>query len=112
MILQNIPGEKRFINFIRTRAIKLKAMNMNRVESLKKNAVSPNHLTVTGNYTSPRSFGVHRLTATSDVGKRFRFGNHPVRMHELVRDYGGCEIEAIFLERSDAELMARLLNSK
>ena len=84
---------------------------MSSIESLKRNAVSPNHLTVVGNYTSPRSFGVYRITAASDVGKRFRFGNHPVRMHELDRDFGGCEIEALFLERSDAESMARLLNA-
>lgn len=63
---------------------------MDSINSLMKKAVNPSQLKTEGNYTSPRSFGVYRLTANRDVGRRFRFGNHPVRMNELVRDYGQC----------------------
>jgi hypothetical protein len=85
---------------------------MESIESLRKKAVSPQRLKADGSYTSPRSYGVYRLTGRGDVGRRYRFGNHPVRMDELNRDYGACELEGLFLERADAELLTTLLNSK
>ena len=71
---------------------------MDSISSLRVKAVNPSRLRIEDNYTSPRSFGVYRITGRGDVGRRFRFGNHPVRMYELTRDYGDCEIEAIFFK--------------
>lgn len=85
---------------------------MNDIEILLKRGVSPASLTEVGSYTSPRSYGVYKLTYSGNTGKRYRFGNHPVRMTELTRDYGGCEVKSIFLDREDAEQLAKLLNSK
>lgn len=85
--------------------------NIDSIRVLRDQAVSPNRLKIEGSYTAPRSFGVYRLTGRGNLGKKYRFGNHPVRMYELIRDFGECEIEALFLKRSEAELLARLLNS-
>lgn len=63
-----------------------------------------------GNLTIPRSFGVYRLTGPKKSGREHRFGNHPVRLHELVRDFGGASLEALFTERKLAEELATLLN--
>lgn len=84
---------------------------MPQIDSLMKKTVNPDLLTVDGIYTSPRSFGVYKLTSNGSVGKKYRFGNHPVRLEELIREYGTCEIEAIFLDRSEAEMLADLLNT-
>ncbi|MEP7212005.1 MAG: hypothetical protein ABI791_02960 [Acidobacteriota bacterium] len=84
---------------------------MDDVELLKQQAVNPDILSEAGSYTSPRSFGVYKLASRGDVGKRYRIGNHPVRMNELVREYGSCEVEAIFLSREKAEELAILLNT-
>ena len=80
-------------------------------ERLMINAVSPQRLRRDGIYTSPRSFGVYRLTGSGNVGKRYRIGNHPVRERELTRDFGECEVLAVFLDRDDAERLARYLNA-
>ena len=84
---------------------------MESIESIMRRAIGSNRFRIEGNYTAPRSFGVYRLTGQGDIGKKFRFGNHPVRMNELLRDYRACDIEGIFLDRSDAKTLASLLNS-
>lgn len=83
---------------------------MSAIERLMDKAVGPHRLRIEGRYTRPPSCGVYKLTGSGDVGKRHRFGNHPVREHELIRDYGECEVVALFLARADAENLARHLN--
>ena len=84
---------------------------MSAIDRLMEKAVSLQRLRPDGNYTVPRSFGVYRLTGKGDVGKRHRFGNHPVREQELIRYFGECKVIALFLSRDDAESLARHLNS-
>jgi len=84
---------------------------MGKIDVLMAVAIDPKKLRFVGNYTEPRSFGVYKMTVRGNVGKRYRFGNHPVRANELDRDYGGCEIEAVFLEREQASDLADYLNS-
>jgi len=81
------------------------------VDSLRGRAVDQRTLRIEGNYTSPRSFGVYRIPSSSLVRRRYRYGNHPVRQNELIRDYGDCTLEAIFLVRDDAKNLADHLNS-
>ena len=53
-------------------------------------------------YTTPRSFGVYELPQSVRGTKRFRFGNHPIRMEELRREFGECTLLATYTERSEA----------
>ena len=84
---------------------------MSAIDQLMERTISLQHLRPDGDYTVPRSFGVYRLKGKGNVGKRHRFGNHPVREKELTRDLGECEVVALFLNRNDAESLARHLNS-
>ena len=84
---------------------------MSFVDSLMEKAVSAHKLESHGVYSLPRSFGVYRITAYGNVGKRHRFGNHAVREQELHREFGPCDVVAIFLDRGDAEALAKHLNS-
>lgn len=62
------------------------------------------------NYTNPRTFGVYEITDTND-SKRFRFGNHPVREKELIREFENVNRIGLFLDRKDAKSLAKYLNS-
>ncbi|HMQ02580.1 MAG TPA: hypothetical protein PKD26_01515 [Pyrinomonadaceae bacterium] len=84
---------------------------MGTIEILLAKANNPSTFRSNGNYTIPRSFGVYKLAAKGNVGRRFRFGNHPVRMNELLCEYGDREMEALFLDRDDAKELARILNA-
>jgi hypothetical protein len=55
---------------------------------------------------------VYRVTGNLNWGRKYRFGNHPVRQHELLRDYGNAHLEALFESRSNAKALARVLNSQ
>ncbi len=83
---------------------------MDAMSKLMERAKSPASLRPDGSYTIPRSYGVYRITTSGNVGKRFRFGNHPVRMNELLNDFGDCEVVAIFLDRDDAKQLVSELN--
>lgn len=85
-------------------------MRMSNIDILLARATSPSSLRSDGDYTIPRSFGVYRITKQGNVGRRFRFGNHPVRMNEIIRDFGDCEVKALFLDRDDARQLASELN--
>ncbi len=66
-----------------------------------------------GKFTEPRTWGVykiseHRSTAST---RRYRFGNHPIRQHELTNEFSTTELLALFRDRADAIELARLLNS-
>jgi hypothetical protein len=84
---------------------------MGKIDALMAIAIDPKTLRLVGSYTEPRSYGVYKITKSGNVGRRYRFGNHRVRANELDRDYGGCEIEALFRERGQAKELADHLNS-
>lgn len=84
-------------------------------ENLMQLAVDSKKFYIQGIYTSPRTYGVYALINRlnhhqSNHGKKFRFGNHPIRQHELIKQYGTAEIQAVFLERHQAKIFADRLN--
>ena len=86
-------------------------MNSSRKAALLAKTIDASSFKTVGVYTHPRSYGVYRLTAKKKKGRTFRFGNHPVRRDELVREFGGVEVMAMFLNRRDAEELAAIENS-
>ena len=84
---------------------------MNTRDHLLMTAVNQKILRFVGNLTEPRSYGVYEIERGGSAGKRFRFGNHPVRLNELERDFGSCSIKAVFLKRDRAKALADYLNN-
>ena len=82
------------------------------ITTLSVRSISPQDVKPDGRYTTPRSFGVYELPSSVSGTPRFRFGNHPVRRHELEREFGSCELMHLFLERTDAVAMAAALNKR
>ena len=80
------------------------------IDDIVRRAVSPATLRVVGTLTNPRSYGVYRLPADCGATRRYRFGNHPVRMRELENQFESCTIEYLFLSRADAMAIAVALN--
>ena len=68
-------------------------------------------VTMIGQLTRPRSYGVYRLPQDCGATRGFRFGNHPVRQQELEREFGHCELRHLFRSRTDAATVAKALNS-
>ncbi len=88
---------------------------LDEIKELEAKMVSPSSLSRSAEsayLTSPRSFGVYSLvkSASKLTGRKYRFGNHPVRMNELERDFDKVELEGVFLDRDDAQRYASLLN--
>jgi len=55
------------------------------------------------NYTVPRTWGLYRLDAgQKNVGRVFRYGNHPVRQKELEREFGAVTLIALYFDREQA----------
>jgi hypothetical protein len=86
-------------------------MNNSRRNELLAKAIELITLKVDGIYTSPRTYGVYRLTGKAKSGREFRFGNHPIRKAELINEYGGAEVVAVFLSRQDAQELASIENA-
>jgi len=65
-----------------------------------------------GRYTVPNTWGVYEIEATKcgPAGKRFRKGNHPVRLQELQREFGEVKVGAVFSEEQLASELTELLN--
>jgi hypothetical protein len=63
-------------------------------------------------YTTPRTYGVYEITSAKNSGRKFRFGNHPVRQNELIREHGKVVFIALFTNRSDAHELAALKNEQ
>lgn len=82
------------------------------IDDIIDRAISPSQVTIAGPLTVPRSWGVYRIPVDSGATRRFRFGNHPVRMTELERDYGSCKLLHLFLHRTDAQALAELFNRR
>ena len=86
-------------------------MSASRKNELLALSIAETAVRADGNLTIPRSFGVYRIVAGAGTSRRYRFGNHPVRRHELDRELGATRLEALFFERRLAEELARLLNA-
>ena len=87
-------------------------MSKDNLDYLLKRLISPSSLHVVGAYAIPETYGRDRVTGNLNWGRKYRFGNHPVRQHELLRDYGNAHLEALFESRSNAKALARVLNSQ
>ncbi len=73
-------------------------------------AISPGQVQSDGPLTMPRSYGLYSIPTTLGATRKYRFGNHPVRMRELEHEFGSCKMEHLFLCRMDAKALAALLN--
>ena len=81
-------------------------------EELIQRAIDPASVRIEGTLTNPPSFGVY-LVIDADTGEeRYRFGSHPVRQQELEDDFGGCDLQYLFLSRSDAAALTSALNKR
>lgn len=80
--------------------------------TLEARAISPRDVRPDGPLTLPRSYGVYALPPSVSGTRRIRFGNHPVRLDELAREFGACTLRYLFLHRADAAAMAALLNGR
>jgi len=87
-------------------------MSEGRKRGLLALSISPSQVRVVGALTVPRSFGVYRVTGARRKGRLYRFGNHPIRQQEVINQYGGASLEALYTERKLAEELASLLNSR
>ncbi len=81
------------------------------IASILRRAISPGSVRAAGPLTSPRSYGVYRLPQNVRATRRFRFGNHPIRMRELEQEFGSCTLENLFLSRAEAMQVAASLNA-
>ncbi|MCA9232644.1 MAG: hypothetical protein KDA57_18485 [Planctomycetales bacterium] len=78
---------------------------MKSIDVFLARAISPSSVRADGPLTDPRSYGVYRLPGNA-TGRSFRFGNHPIRMLELEREFGACKLEYLFRRREDARAVA------
>ncbi len=62
------------------------------------------------NYTSPRTYGVYEIVVRGLNTKRYRYGNHPIRQTELIREHGSVRCLALYFDRSLAKQLATALN--
>ena len=86
-------------------------MNNAHLQALLANAIEPSSVVISGQYTSPRTWGVYEIDASHEATSRFRMGNHPVRQQELVREFGKAQLLYLFTSRPLALQLAALLNS-
>jgi hypothetical protein len=80
------------------------------LEALIGLAISPGEVRADGQLTSPRSYGVYQLPQSVNGTRLFRLGNHPVRLYELEREFGACQLVHLFRQRSHAVAAAEILN--
>lgn len=74
-------------------------------------AIPPSAVRAAAHLTVPRSYGVYALPGDTHGTRRYRFGNHPVRQHELESQFGACRLLYLFLQRVDAAAVAAALNA-
>lgn len=73
-------------------------------------SIDPSSVISDGRYTNPRTWGVYQVDVPLE-GTRFRFGNHPVRQQELIRQYGEARLVGkLYKARIDAKEAAYRLN--
>ncbi|WP_147376945.1 hypothetical protein [Noviherbaspirillum saxi] len=56
-------------------------------------------------------YGLYELPSSCKATKHFRFGNHPIRMAELAREYGVVSLMEVSRDREAVKAEARRLNS-
>jgi hypothetical protein len=83
----------------------------NAIRALTRRAVTVTSVRIDGRYTVPRSYGVYVLPNTSGSSRRYRFGNHPIRLIELNRDFPGARLRYLFLSREESMELANILNA-
>ncbi|TRZ77731.1 MAG: hypothetical protein D4R93_01260 [Deltaproteobacteria bacterium] len=81
------------------------------IEEIIRRAISPSCVRVKGRLTHPPSYGVYAIPANRGATRRYRFGNYPVRMQELEREYEHCTLKHLFLSRTDAIALSSMLNA-
>jgi hypothetical protein len=84
-------------------------MNQARLKSLLAKSIDPSSVEPDGRYTNPRTWGVYQVKCLPE-GKRFHFGNHPIRQQELIRQYGKAQFVGLYKAQIDAKETAYLLN--
>ena len=82
------------------------------IEAVLARAVAPHTLTADGSLTRPHSYGVYEVRNPPAGVTRYRFGNHPVRMRELIAEHQAINLIATFLTRDDALALAHLLREE
>ena len=82
------------------------------VAKIAKRAIEPSDVRIEGSLTAPRSYGVYQVPYAATSDNRFHFGNYPVRLQELEREFGSCTLTYLFSSREDAEAIARALNGR
>lgn len=82
------------------------------IATIVQRAIDPSSVKPDGTLTDPSSYGVYQLPYSRGESSRFHFGNHPVRMQELEREFGSCTLIFLFLAREDAETVSRALNGR
>lgn len=80
------------------------------IDQIASRSVTPSQVRPDGQLTDPRTYGVYEVDGAGRT-RRFRFGNHPVRMQELEREFGACTLRYLFYKREDAKAMATARNS-
>lgn len=87
-------------------------MSKEHTDELRVFSISPSSFTIEGNYTNPKTWGVYKVEVPSSQGqaKRFRYGNHPVRLYELAIEFPGASLIALFDNRELAKELADRLN--
>ncbi|MDH7451679.1 hypothetical protein QF205_01110 [Luteimonas composti] len=80
--------------------------------ALRSRAIELTEVRVDGPTTRSRGWGVYRLPEGVGGTRAARYGNHPVRMQELQREFGSCRLEALFLAREDARALATAMNGE
>lgn len=82
------------------------------IKNIASRSISPRDVLLDRSLTRPRSFGVYKLPNSGVSTRLFRLGNYPVRLYELEREFGSCELIYLFRERNDAVAMASALNEQ
>lgn len=82
------------------------------MEALQAKAVSPDSVQPDGTLTVPLSYGVYELSDSVGPTRRFRYGNHPIRLRELEGEFPKCALRYLFLTRETAVAMASILNGR
>lgn len=80
------------------------------IDEIVSRSIAPSQVRRDGQLTNPRTYGVYEVLGAG-TARRFRFGNHPVRMHELEREFSACTLRYLFRQREDAETVAAELNA-
>lgn len=108
---ESIVNSNKSISKPKLNSIKDDLTRKAQIDVLISRSVDTGLFPINGIYTNPKSYGVYELINTLDINKKYRHGNHPIRLKELVREFGDCKVTATFLNRADAILLTQLLNN-